>query len=200
MFLLFSVLVSLPVGLFFLNLLFYPDNSGKAIFNLLGHTITYFVLTRAFIVFLRSIALIYVSIAYLIATEPSDLVSSLMQQLHLSPRIGFAIYAAWNTVPHLKKNFSRIKHTHEIRRGGERSSFSDLLQIMSALIIGSIRHAERISISMSVRGIENARERSFIRENKWSPYDTVYVTAYMVLAISVLVLLTVKKLFVFGLG
>jgi energy-coupling factor transporter transmembrane protein EcfT len=195
-----SLLVSLPMGLFILNLFFYSDNSGDVLINILGHNITTPVLTRSLVVFLRSLALIYVSIAYLIATKPVDLVSALMQQLHLSPRIGFAVYAAWNTVPQLKKNFSRIRHTHEIRRGGEMAKLADIVQMVSTLLIGSIRHAERISISMSVRGIESVKERSYIRENRWKFSDTIYLIVYTMLSVSILVLLIRNKLFVFGLG
>ena len=129
-----------------------------------------------------------------------ELISALMQQLHLSPRIGYAIYAAWNTIPYLKKDFIRIKHIHEIRRMGAKPTISDNLQIASTLIIDGIRHAERASISMSVRGIETTRDRTFIHESKWCITDTIYTLTFLLISLSAFILLIIKGRFVFGLG
>ncbi len=196
----FLPLISLPLGLFFLNILFYRDKTSQILVNLLIVKVTDASLNRSLIVFSRSLTLIYISVSYLAAYSPIQLVNSLMQHLHFPPRVGFSIFAAWNTIPYFKEEYIRIKHTQLIRKKGKnKSSLESIVETATTLLVNVIRHAERISISMFVRGIENTKYRTFLNQTKWKVRDTVYVTLVIIFVISILSLLIRKKIFVFGL-
>jgi energy-coupling factor transporter transmembrane protein EcfT len=194
-------LAVLPLGLFILNLLFSEAPEDAIIYGrFLFFTITSTGLHRAVVVGLRSLALIVISIGYLLVTDPLALVNALMQQVHLSPRIGFSLYVAWNTVPFLKNDLRRIQQIHRIRLRSSRRSFKNALPVAVTLLSGAIRHAERASVSMWIRGLDNAQNRTFIRPSRWHRRDTVYVSVASAVAAGVFALLIHLRLFVFGLG
>jgi len=196
----FLPLISLPLGLFFLNIFFYRDNTSQLLINLAVIKITQAALNRSLTVFFRSLSLIYLSVSYLAAYSPIQLVNSIMQHLHFSPRIGFSIFAAWNTIPYFKEEYIRIKNTQLIRkRGKTKPSLENIVERATTLLVNVIRHAERVSISMFVRGIDNAQRRSFLNQSVWTSIDTLYLTATIILTAVILLLLIKGKIFVFGL-
>ncbi len=196
----FIPLISLPLGLFFLNILFYKDNSSPLLINLGITRITEASLNRSLIVFFRSLTLIYLSVSYLAAYSPINLVNSLMQHLRFSPRVGFSIFAAWNTIPYFKEEYVRIKNTQLIRKKGKsKSPLESVVDIGTTLLVNVIRHAERISVSMFVRGIDSAKNRSFLERSIWNWIDTIYVTITIILTALIFIFLIENKFFVFGL-
>jgi energy-coupling factor transport system permease protein len=194
-------LAVLPVGLFILNLLFSEVTEEAIVYGeFLFLRITRTSLHRAVVVGLRSLALIVISIGYLLVTDPLALVNALMQQVRLSPRIGFSLYVAWNTVPFLKNDLRRIQQIHRIRLRRSRRSFKNALPVAVTLLSGAIRHAERASVSMWIRGLDKAENRTFIHLSRWHICDTVYVAVATVVVTLVFALLLRLQLFVFGLG
>ena len=190
----------LPLGLFVLNLLFSQSIESEKIFRFLFLSIRENALLRAVVLALRSLSLIVISISYLLAADPMELVNALMQQLSLPPRIGFSIYVAWNTVPFLRQELRRIDYTHKIRMKGKKRSIKQALPTAVALLVGAIRHAERASLSMTARGLEKSRERTFYTVNRWKIRDTAYLIASVCAIASITIVLINTDLFVFGLG
>ena len=141
-----------------------------------------------------------ISIGFLLVTNPLALINALMQQVRFSPRFGFGLYVAWNTVPFLKTDLRRIENVHRIRLRAKRRTFREDLPVAVTLLSGAIRHAERASISMTARGLESSTTRSFLKASRWKTIDTIYL-AVSVVAISLIWVLIIRSgLFVFGLG
>ena len=199
---LFMPLTSLPVSLFFLNLFFSVPLESSAAYHILGFTIQSRILLRACIIFLRSFTLIFISVSYITAVNAMELVNSLMQQLHLSPRIGYSIYTAWNIIPFIGREITRIKNVHLIRSGGKRNRIKETVPLIVTILINSIRHAERASVSMYIRGLEDSgsRERTFLHDIKWKLTDTIYAVSYFWIAFVLLFIIIKKGLFHFSLG
>ena len=192
-------LSSLPAGLFLLNFLFSETAEAGSLF-FFSLPITNLGLYRGLVVGLRSLALLVPSVGYLLATNPLDLVNALMQQTSLSPRVGFGLYVAWNTIPFLRADLRRIEQTHRIRLRGRKRRLRDTIPTAVTLLSGAIRHAERASLSMTARGLEGAERRSFIREAQWRGRDWVFLIASAIVVATLWIVLWRHHLFVFGLG
>jgi energy-coupling factor transport system permease protein len=193
-------LLLLPAGLFVLNLFFSAPVAHDVLLRFGSLRIPANSLHRALVLSLRSLALIVISAGYLLVTEPKALVNALMQQLRLAPRIGYAVYVAWNTIPVLRESFRHIENAHRIRLRGARRTVRDLLPTAVALLTGAIRYAERATLSMAARGIESGQERSFLYESRFKTRDAVYVGLSLAIIGGIWCLLIVRGLFVFGLG
>jgi len=193
-------LLLLPAGLFVLNLFFSAPVAHDVLLHIGSLRIPANSLHRALVLSLRSLALIVISAGYLLVTKPQALVNALMQQLRLPPRIGYAVYVAWNTIPVLREGFRHIENAHRIRLRGARRTIRDLLPTAVALLTGAIRYAERATLSMAARGIESRHARSYLYESRFKTRDALYVGLSLVLFAGTWYLLIVRGLFIFGLG
>ncbi len=192
----------LPAGLFIMNLFFSQPVEQETYHYVWFFSVSQTGLHRALIVGIRSLTLIVISISYILATDPLALINALMQQLKFSPRFGFGLYVAWNTIPFLRSDLRRIENAHRIRLRAKRRSFREALPVAVTLLAGAIRHADRASISMTARGLEsqNQETRSFLNASRWHTIDTVYVLVSLVIISSIWAWIIRSGLFVFGLG
>lgn len=193
-------LLVIPAGLFLMNLFFSAPVAHDRIYEFLTLPVRANSLHRALVLSLRSLALIVLSAGYFVATRPQVLVNALMQQLRLSPRVGYALYVAWNTIPLFRENFRQIESAHKIRLRGRRRTLGDLLPTVVTLLAGAIRHAERASLSMAARGIESDRPRSYLYESRFRIRDAAAVAISIAVTGIIWYLLIARGLFVFGLG
>ena len=190
----------LPVGLFVMNLFFSQPAEQETYHRILFFNVSRTGLNRALVVSVRSLTLIVISIGFLIVTDPLKLINALMQQIKFSPRFGFGLYVAWNTVPFLKTDLRRIENVHRIRLRAKRRTLREALPVAVTLLSGAIRHAERASISMTARGLVSSSSRSFLKKSRWKTIDTIYLAVFA-LAISLIWMMIIRSgLFVFGLG
>lgn len=181
-----GILSGVGVGLFLLNFLF--PAKGVDGFQ------------RGVAVFLRSTTLVSLSVGYILLVDPYDLIRSLMHNLRLLPRIGFALFAGWNVIPLLKRDLEIIRHTHAVRSGGVGKPFRGFFRGAVTLLSGAVRHGERLSLSMAARGIDEATNRTFIRKIPWTWKDTVYCLAGLGTAAGAFMLLIQSGWFVFALS
>ena len=180
------VLSLVSFGLFFLNV-FFPAEGVDG-------------LSRGIAVFLRSVCLISLSIGYIYAVDPYDLFRSFMIRLRLSPRIGFALFAGWNTIPLLRRDLAIIEKAQAVRFGDRKRSHREKLSTAIVLLSGAVRHGERVSLSMAARGIESAENRTFLKDSPWTRADTIYCVLGVLVSAAASWLLVSRGLFVFELG
>jgi len=194
-------LLIFPIGLFVLNLLF-TDTSGHGdqFIRVAWLTLNEYALHRALVIALRALSLISISIGYLLVTGPLELVSAMMQQVGLPPRLGFSIFVGWNAIPRFKENLSRIRTVHRIRLRGQSRTFRDLVPTAVTLLADAIRHAQRAAVSMAVRGIEEAEHRTYLRALPWRVRDWIYLAGNLAVVAGLFAWLIGSGLFVFGLG
>ena len=177
----------LPFGLLALNLLFHREGFAAG-------------LRLGSVLFLRAEALIVISMSFALLVRPLELVNALMQQLGMPARIGYSIYAGWNALPLLRRDMAVIGRAHAIRSGGRKRGPRELPRSAVTLLAGAVRHAERLSLSMSARGLEQAGPRSFYRESRWTAADTAYSAAGCLLAAAAFLVLLSNGAFIFDLG
>jgi energy-coupling factor transport system permease protein len=180
-------LSSVPLGLFLLNVLFHRDGfeAGWRLGLALG---------------LRSEALILVSLSLVLLVRPIDLVNALMQQLGLPARLGFPLYAGWNSLPLLRRDLALIERAQDIRLAAGRAGAGRRMRVAISLLAGALRHAERVSLSMTARGLESPVRRSFYRESRWTSADSVYLAGGLVVAGAALIVLLSVRAYIFTFG
>lgn len=173
-------------SLFFMNLLF----PAKGINGL----------ERGIAVFLRSFSLITLSTAYIVMVSPYDVIRALMQNWKLPYRIGYALFAGWNTIPLIRRDIELIQKAQDIRKAGSSGRKIPLSRLPITLLAGVILHGERLSLSMAARGLDNCGERSFIVQIPWKKRDTAYGAAVILVTAILWITLIRLKLFAFELG
>lgn len=181
-----ALLSLVSLGLFFLNVLAPAEGSNG--------------LARGVAVFLRSVSLISLSIGFIFLVDPYDLVRALMIRLRLPPRVGYALFAGWNTIPLLRRDLGIIENAQAFRFGNRRRRIRDRVFTAVSLLTGAVRHAERVSLSMAARGADSPGPRTFLKDSPWTRGDTLYCAAgFLASALSAAYFLT-SGLFAFYLG
>ncbi|MCA1950126.1 MAG: energy-coupling factor transporter transmembrane protein EcfT [Treponema sp.] len=183
-------LSTLSFGLFFMNLLFPAEGING--------------LERAIAVFLRSFALISLSSGYILSVSPYDIIRALMQNWGLNYRLGFSLFAGWNTIPLLKRDIELAQKAQEIRSASavraKKGGISRLTRLPVTILSGAILHGERLSLSMAGRGLEETGERTFFHRVPWTGKDSLYVAGIGLAALLVWLALIRLGIFVFELG
>ncbi|MFQ3547396.1 MAG: energy-coupling factor transporter transmembrane component T [Termitinemataceae bacterium] len=179
-------LSTLSFGLFFMNLLFPAEGING--------------LERGITIFLRSFTLICLSSGYILSISPYDLIRALMQNWHLSYRLGYSLFAGWNTIPLLRRDIELAQRAHEIRYAGRNGTSRSLTRLPITILSGAILHGERLSISMAGRGLDKAKNRSFLYRLPWTMLDTWYCILTALLVVMLWTLLILNGSFIFDLG
>lgn len=180
-------LSTLSFGLFFMNLLFPAAGING--------------LDRAISVFLRSFTLICLSSGYILSASPYDIIRALMQNWELNYRLGFSLFAGWNTIPLLKRDIAIAQTAQEIRLAGlGKKRKRSISRLPITILSGAILHGERLSLSMAGRGLDEAQNRTFIHQIAWTELDTVYHVGAGLAALMVWLVLIRQGVFIFELG
>lgn len=114
-------------------------------------------------------------------TESGDFVRSLIAQLRVPYRIGYAALASFRFVPRFRAELATIRRAHRARGvslgRGPVGAVRRWLASVVPLIAGSIRHAERVALSMDARAFGFADARTERHPVPWRTRDTVFVIA-----------------------
>ncbi|MFQ3620600.1 MAG: energy-coupling factor transporter transmembrane component T, partial [Spirochaetales bacterium] len=181
-----ALLSLVGAGLFLLNVLF-PKEGVDAWY-------------RGTAVFLRSTTLISISVGYIFLVDPYDLIRSCMQILKLPPKLGYALFAGWNVIPLIQRDLTIIRQAHQVRLGGKGKPFKSFHQAAVVLLSGAVRHGERVTLSMAARGIEEVRNRTFIKQIIWTKQDTLYCIVGIVVSGGAFLFVLQTGQFIFELG
>jgi energy-coupling factor transport system permease protein len=116
--------------------------------------------------FVRVIAIVAVGAVFTLTTDPTRLVDSLVQQLHVPSRFAYGALAAYQAVPRLGEDLQSLRATRQLRGLG--TSWHP--RILVGLLVRAIRHADQLAIAMDARGF-GARRPTFFRPIAWGPLD-----------------------------
>lgn len=117
---------------------------------------------------LRGLVIGVLTIGFLASTPPRDLMVSLVQHAHLSPRYAYALMAGHRMLAAMPQRWSTIRAAHAVRapldrRGRPQRGVRDAGRSAFALLVSSIRSAERTALAMETRGLGGPHARSVRR-------------------------------------
>ncbi len=117
----------------------------------------------------RLLAILSASALFVLTTDPSQLVRSLIHQAHVSPRIAYSIFVAYRFVPLLEIEFDTIRAAHQLRGGvgryGPIERIREVIGYAIPLLASAVRRGERVALAMESRafGALAANERTYFR-------------------------------------
>ncbi|MGQ9500696.1 MAG: energy-coupling factor transporter transmembrane component T family protein [Anaerolineae bacterium] len=129
---------------------------------------------------LRILCVASYSILYMGTTDPSQLVASLIQQVHMPYRLAYAVLAAYRFLPILQRELGHIQAAHQVRSIHSRRRGSWLRGITSygiPLLVSGIRQAERLAVAMDARAFGALPARTHYICTRVSLMDYVFTVA-----------------------
>lgn len=127
----------------------------------------------------RVSAMIAVMLLSGLTTSGRDIVLACVQQLHLPYRIGYAALTSVEFIPRLRRELDTIRAAHTVRGAppgrGPVTTLRRTAGYAVPLLAGSVRHAERVSLSMDARGFGSAPHRTERRIVAWRQADWLLV-------------------------
>jgi energy-coupling factor transport system permease protein len=159
-------------GVFWTYSLFYGGSGPAWIFGLTMAT--------------RLLAILTASMMFVLTTDPSQFVRSLIHQARVSPRIAYSVFAAYRFVPLLEFEFDTIRAAHRLRGGAGRDTPIDrareLFGYAIPLLASAVRKGERVAMAMESRGFGALPGRTYFRTTTTGRADIVFLALCLALA------------------
>jgi len=132
---------------------------------------------------LRGLVIGVLTIGFLASTPPRDLMVSLVQHARLSPRYAYPVLAGHRMLTAMPTRWATIRAAQAVRaplrRGRPRFGVRDAARAAFALLVTSIRGAERIALALESRGL-GERPRTVWRPVPLGRGDVVLVAGALV--------------------
>ncbi len=151
---------------------------------------------------MRILCISFTTFAFVLTTDPYDLVLSLMLQLRVSHVHGYAALAAYRFLPAMQDEVKGIRLAQEIRgiewNKGLKNRLLSPFRVMMPMLALAARKGERIALAMDSRGLGANRKRTFYKRTKFTARDIRFVTALILFCAAAVALLYALGLFEFG--
>lgn len=188
-------MLMLPFGLFafsflWLSILFPAERGESILFSLFTLPIAWENIQTGLSLGFRSLVFGSWSLLFVLTTDPTRLMLSLVQQCKLPPRYGYGLMAAYRFLPMLRHELNMIRAAHRIRGIGDspglRGRWQQLRRSAIPLLASAVRKAERVAIAMESKGFDGRRERTYYRTVSWSIRDLLFGVGLAVLLLALL--------------
>ena len=150
----------------------------------------------------RILALVTLSMGFVLTTRPRDLVLSLIMQCKVSVIHGYATMATYRFLPELQQQVEAVHLAQEIRgipwNKGILSRFTSPFRVALPLFCVAARRGERIACAMESRGLGRKNPRTYYRKVGVDSYDWLFLITALILYGAVALLLVKMNLFAFS--
>ncbi len=158
--------VVLAAGLLWTNVLF-ARSTGTVWWQWGPLTLSHAGLVTGLALGLRVLCFASYSSMFLMTTDPSRFILSLVLDFRVPYRFGYAMLAVYRFLPMIASEYLLIRGAHRIRGVGEGRGISGWLQRVFRytvpLLASAIRRAERMAIAMEARGLGSGIQRTYYR-------------------------------------
>ncbi|PTY77921.1 thiamine permease [Heyndrickxia sporothermodurans] len=156
-----------------------PSNTSFVTYAKLGpFEITDYGLNTGLALGLRVLCFAALSLMFILTTDTTKFMLSLIQQCKLPPKLAYGILAGYQFLPLLKDEFTIIRNAHRIRGVHWEKGIKGRIQLLKKytipLLASAIRKAERTAIAMESKGFTGSRDRTFYHELKVSGKDMLF--------------------------
>jgi energy-coupling factor transporter transmembrane protein EcfT len=133
---------------------------------------------------LRTLVIGVYSLAFVLTTDPSRLVASLVQNARVPARGAYGMLAAYRFLPILQDEWRVLRYARR-SRGVDSGGPAGWLTSLLPLLVSAIRRSERIAIALESRGLGARRTRTFWYQMPVRPADLVFLVAVVAVALGV---------------
>ncbi|MBO5460839.1 MAG: energy-coupling factor transporter transmembrane protein EcfT, partial [Ruminococcus sp.] len=147
----------------------------------------------------RILALVTMSMGFVLTTRPRDLVLSLIMQCKIPVLHGYATMATYRFLPELQSQVDSIHLAQEIRgipwNKGILSRFTSPFRVALPLFCVAARRGERIACAMESRGLGRDNERTFYKKVSIDRNDWIFLAVSLIVYILLVIILVKLDLF-----
>jgi len=147
----------------------------------------------------RILALVTLSMGFVLTTRPRDLILSLILQCKVPVIHGYATMATYRFLPELQGQVDIIHLAQEIRgipwNKGIVSRFTSPFRVALPLFCVAARRGERVACAMESRGLGRENERTFYKTTSIDKTDWVFFIVSALLYTALVVVLVKLDLF-----
>ena len=147
----------------------------------------------------RILALVTMSMGFVLTTRPRDLVLSLILQCKVSVVHGYATMAAYRFLPELQAQVDSIHLAQEIRgipwNKGITSRLTSPFRVMLPLLCVAARRGERVACAMESRGLGRNKNRTYYKTTEITKSDWLFLAAGVIIYTVIVVILVKFDLF-----
>ena len=144
---------------------------------------------------LRALAIVSYSMLFVMTTDPTYFILSLIQQLRLNYRFGYGVLVSYRFLPMLRAEYDTIRAAHHVRGVGERTGLRDRYEQFKRyaipLLASAIRKSERVALAMDSKAFGVAAHRTYYRTLTVRRSDWLFLLA--LIAATALILVTLAK-------
>lgn len=147
----------------------------------------------------RILALVTMSMGFVLTTRPRDLVLSLILQCRVSAIHGYATMAAYRFLPELQAQVDSIHLAQEIRgipwNKGVISRFTSPFRVMLPLLCVAARRGERVACAMESRGLGRSEKRTYYKTTEVTRSDWLFLAGGILIYMIIVMILVKYDLF-----
>ncbi|MGO2111120.1 MAG: energy-coupling factor transporter ATPase [Pseudoclavibacter sp.] len=139
---------------------------------------------------LRMVAIVLLALLAGASTSAGDFVRSLVQQLRVPYRFGYAALASFRFVPRFRGELATIRRAHRVRGIGGRGPIGWVRGRVASvvpLLAAALRHADRVAIAMEARAFGYADHRTERHRVPLRVSDVAVAAAFLVATVATLV-------------
>jgi len=175
--------VMIAASLTALTIMLYGQQSGTTYVQFLLINVSDGSLELAFATFLRVLAIALPAVVLLATVDPTDLADALEQHTRWSPRFILGALVAFRLLTLIAADWRMITRARRARGLGNAPALARFWRQTFALLVLSMRRADKLSTAMQARGFGGLQPRS------WSRTSTVGLAEWMLVAISLAIAL-----------
>ncbi len=183
--LIFTPFVFVSLGFAWMTMLYSNDtfSGGDVILSFWWFEVTSGSMMVAVSLGLRSLCLVALSLMFVLTTDSTKFMLSLMQQIKLPPKLTFGILAGYRFLPTFRHEFEVLRQAHRIRGVGRAKGIKERIRQFRRyaipLLANAIRKAERVAVAMESKGFTGSPKRSHYHEMKVTRRDWVFFSTFV---------------------
>jgi energy-coupling factor transport system permease protein len=141
---------------------------------------------------LRGLAIGALSVTFVLTTDPTDLVVSLIKHGGLPFRIGYALLAGYRFLPFFVQEYEQVRLARRVRGESEAGPPWTRARVRLGYVLplasSALRRAARVAVAMDSRGFAAARHRTYYRDVPLRWGDVLLAAAAVGIAVAIFAL------------
>ncbi|MBM7097416.1 energy-coupling factor transporter transmembrane protein EcfT [Bacillus sp. H-16] len=183
--LIFVPFVFVALSFSWMTMLYSSDtfSDGNVLFSFWWFEVTEGSMIVAVSLGLRSLCLVALSLMFVLTTDSTKFMLSLMQQAKLPPKLTYGILAGYRFLPTFKHEFEVLRQAHKIRGAGRakgvKGRIRQFRRYAIPLLANAIRKAERVAVAMESKGFTGSTERTHYHKMSIRKRDWMFFSAFV---------------------